>query len=134
MFMLPLLAFLQEIAEPTSFPPPIFPSPEILSFWRTVTTTIPFGTQKVLLTLVGRKYSIGPSPLTSSMTLTYLLFSIAPLLTSPLLPPLLPSLVPGRCFRTWVLITYQLYKPSLFLRYFAPTNVPFLQFSESLLG
>ena len=60
---------------------------------------------------VGRKYSIGPSPLTSSpsKTLTYLHFSIAPPLTSLLLSPLLPYLALGRCFRTWVLITCQLY-------------------------
>ena len=46
------------------------------------------------------------------MSLTYLFFSIAPLavafpLTSPLFPPLSPYLAPRRCFRTWVLITYQ---------------------------
>ena len=41
------------------------------------------------------------------MTTAYLLFSIAPLLTSPLLPSLLPSLAPGRCFKSLVLITYQ---------------------------
>ena len=48
------------------------------------------------------------------MIMTYLLFSIAllvvvPLLTSPLLPSLSPSLVSRRCFRTWVVITYQFY-------------------------
>ena len=59
---------------------------------------------------------------------TYPPFSIAPLavappLTSTLLPPLSPYLAPGRCFRTWVLITYQFYYLSLFLRSFTPTNV-----------
>ena len=49
-----------------------------------------------------------------SMTLTYQLFFIAalafaPPLTSPLLFSLLPYLAPGRCFRTWVLTTYQFY-------------------------
>ena len=43
------------------------------------------------------------------------------------------SFVPGRCFRTWVLTTYQFFYPSLSLRSFAPTSVP-LQFSESSLG
>ena len=64
----------------------------------------------------GMKYSIESSPLTSfpSMTLTYLLFSVVPLvvappLTSPLLPPLSPSVAPGRYFKTWVLITYQFF-------------------------
>ena len=92
--MLPLFALLREIAEPTPFLLSIFPSLEIFSFWGTVTTIIPSGTQKVLPTLVERKCSIGSSPLTSSMTLTYLRFStasraVAPLLTAPFLPPLL---------------------------------------------
>ena len=60
----------------------------------TVTTIIASGTQEVLLTPVGKKYSIGSSLLTFTMVLTCLLFSIAPLalappLTSRLLPPLL---------------------------------------------
>ena len=76
----------------------------------------PSRTQKVPPTPVERKHLIGPSPLASSpsMTLTYLLFFIAPLavaptLTSPLLCSLSPHLAPGRCFRTWVLISYQFY-------------------------
>ena len=77
-----------------SFLSPFFLPPQISLFWGIVTTITPTGTQKVLLTLVGRKYSIGSSPLTSTMTLTYLFFSIAslaiaPPLTSPFLPPLL---------------------------------------------
>ena len=66
------------------------------------------------------KYFIGSSPLIScpSMTLTHPPFYIAPLavappLTFPLLPPLLPFLAPGRCFRTWVLTTYQFFYLSL---------------------
>ena len=107
----PPFALLQQIAEPTPFPPP-----EISSFWGTSTATTPSGTQEVLMTLLGSKYSIGSSLLTSfsSMTLTYLLFSIAPLavahpLTFSLLPSLSPSLAPGRWFRTWVLIIQQFY-------------------------
>ena len=89
----------------------------------------------------GRKHSTGSSPLTfsPSMTLTYPLFSIAPLtvappLTSPLLPLLLPYLAPGRCFRTLVLTTYQFsYLPPL--SGLSPQRAsPFLQFSESSLG
>ena len=89
---------------------------QISSLWGTLTAIILSGTQEVLSTFVGRKYSIRSSLLTSfcPMTLTHLLFSIAPLavaslLTSPLLPPLLPHLAPGKCFRTWALITYQFY-------------------------
>ena len=60
--------------------------------------------------------------------------AVAPLLTSPLLPLLLLFLAPGRCFRTWVLTTYQFFYLSLSLRSFTPTSAPFLQFSESSLG
>ena len=72
------------------------------------------------------KYSIGSSLLTSSpsMTPTYLLFFIAPLavappLTYPLLSPLFPFLAHGRYFRTWVLITYELFYLS---RFWSPTS------------
>ena len=62
------------------------------------------------------------------MTLTHPPFyiaplAVAPLLTSPLLPPLLPFLSPGRCFRTWVLTTYQFFYLSLSLQSFAPTSI-----------
>ena len=36
----------------------------------------------------------------------------------------LSSLASGRCFRTWVMITYKFSKPPLFLRSFASTSVP----------
>ena len=68
------------------------------------------------------KYSTRSSAQTSSpsKTLTHPPFYFAPLavappLTSPLLPPLLLFLAPGRCFRTWVLTTYQFF-------YLSPTN------------
>ena len=112
----PLFTLLQQIAEPTPFLPPFFPLPEISSFWGLQLPSPPLGLKKVLSTPVGKKYLMGSFPLTSfpSMTLTYLLFSIAPLAVatlqiSPLLPLLLASLAPGRCFRTWVLITYKFY-------------------------
>ena len=57
-------------------------------------------TQKVLPTLVGRKYSIGSFPLTSfpSMTLPHLLFSIAPLaVDAPLTFPFAPSSLALSC-------------------------------------
>ena len=114
MFMLPPFALLRRIGEPTTFLPPFFPPPEVFLFWGTLIAIFLSESQKVLPPPLGRKYSIGSSPLTSSpsMTLTYLLFSIAslavaPPLTSFLLPSLSLSLAPGRCFRTWVLITYQ---------------------------
>ena len=43
------------------------------------------------------------------------------------------SLAHGRCFRTWVLTTYQFFYLFLSLWPIAPTSVPFLQFSESSL-
>ena len=101
----------------------------------------PCETQKVLLTPVERKCWIESSPPTSlpSMNLTYLLFSIAPqavdlLLTSPLLLPLSPTLASGRCFTTWVLITYQICWPFFFLRPFAPTNVHLPSIFRKLVG
>ena len=128
------------MAEPTPFLPPFFPS-EISSFWVTSIASTCSGTQEVHPTPVGRKYSIGSSLLTSSlaMTLTHPPFSIAPLavappLTFPLFPSLLPFLAPGRCFRTWVLITYQFFYPFLSLWSFAPTSVPLPSIFRNLAG
>ena len=139
--MLPLFAPLRRISEPTSFLPPSFLPPEISSFWWTSIAITPSGTQESLPTPTGKKYSIGSSLLIASpsMTLTFLLFSIAPLavarpLISPLLPLLLPFLAPGRCYRTWVLMTYQFFYLSFFLRSFTPTSASFFQFLESSLG
>ena len=73
------------------------------------------------------------------MTLTNILFSITPLavappLTFPLLPSLSPFLAPGRCFRTWVLITDQVFYLSLPLWSFAPTSVPLFSILRRLAG
>ena len=137
---IPRFAPPQRMAEPIPFLPQFFPPQEISSFWGTSIAITPSGTQEVLLTPAGRKYLTGSFPLTCSpsMTLTHPLFSIAPLavaplLTSPLVPLLLPFLVPGRCFRTRVLITFQFFYLSLSFWSIAPTSIP-LQFSESLLG
>ena len=128
MCTLPLFAPPQRMAEPIPSLPPFFPSPETSSFWGTSIAITPSGTQEVLPTPEGRKYSTGSSLLTSSpsMTLTHPLFSIAPLLTSPLLLLLLRFLAPGRCFRTLVLTIYQLFYLSLSLRSFVPTSVHLL--------
>ena len=127
----PLFAPPQQMAKPTPFLPPFFPPPEISSFWGTSIAITPSGTQEVLPTPAGKKYSTESSPLTStpSMTLTHPPFSVAPLavaplLTSPLLPLLLPFLAFGRCYRTLVLTTYQFFYPSLSLRSFAPNERP----------
>ena len=129
------------MAEPIPFLPPFFPPPEISSFWGTSITITLFGTQEVLPTPAGRKYLTGSFFLTSSpsMTLTHPPFSIAPLavaplLTCPLLLLLLPFLAPGRCFRTWVLTTYQFFYLSLSLRSFAPTSVPLPSIFRKLAG
>ena len=73
------------------------------------------------------------------MTMTHSPFSIAPLavaplLTSSLLPLLLLFLAPGRCYRTWVLTTYQFFYLSLSLRSFAPTSVPLPSSFRKLAG
>ena len=126
----PLFAPTRWMAEPIPSLPPLFPPPEISSFWGTSIAITPSATQEVLLTPERRKYSTGSSPLTSSpsITMTHPPFSIAPLavapsLTSPLLTLLLPFLAPGMCFRTWVLTIYQFFYPSLSLRLIAPTSV-----------
>ena len=69
----PLFALPRRIAEPIPFLPP-FPPPEISSFCGTSIAITPYGTQEVLPTPMGRKYSTGSSLLTSSPP-----FSIAPL-------------------------------------------------------
>ena len=77
-----LFALLRWMAEPTRFLFPSFP-PEISSFLGTSIAITRFGTQEVLPTPAGRKYSTGSFFLTSSpsMTQTHPPFSIAPLLT-----------------------------------------------------
>ena len=126
----PLFAPPQRMAEPIPFLPPFFPPQKIFSFWGTSIAISPSGTQEALPTLVGRKYLSGSYLLTSSSSMipTHPPFyiaplAVAPLLTSPLLRLFLPFLAPGRCFRTWVLTTYQFYYPSLSLRPIAPTSV-----------
>ena len=137
----PLSAPPQRMAEPIPSLPQFFPPPEISSFWGTSIAITRFGTQEVLPTPAGRKYSTGSSLLTSSpsMTLTRQPFSIAllavaPLLISPLLVLLLLFLAPGRCYRTWVLTIYQFFFPSLSLPSFAPTSVPLPSTFRKLAG
>ena len=119
--MPPLFAPPQQMAELIPFLPSFFPLPGISSFWGTSIAIISFGTQELLPTPIGKKYSTGSSVLTSSpsMTLTHPPFSIAPLavallLTSPLLPPLLPFHAPETCSKTWVLTIKQFFYLSLF--------------------
>ena len=73
------------------------------------------------------------------MTLTHPPFciaplAVAPLLTSPFLLPVLSFLAHGRCFRTWVLTTYQFFYRSLSLRPIAPTSVPLPSIFRKLPG
>ena len=119
-----------------SFSPPILFCRNL--FWGISIAVTPSRTQEVPATPVGRKYSTGSSPLTSSpsMTMTHPPFSIAPLavalLTSPLLPLLLLFSAPGRCFRTWVLTTYQFYlSPS---PAFCPNERPLPSIFRKLAG
>ena len=137
----PLFAPPQRMAEPIPFLPPFFPPSEISSFWGTSIAITPSGTQEVLPTPAGKKYSTGSSSLTSSpsMTLIQPPFSIAPLAVAPLLtsslpPLLLPFLALGRCFRILVLTTYQFFYLSLSLRSFAPTSVPLPSIFRKLAG
>ena len=119
-----------------SFSPSILSSSRNLFILGDFNCHHPSGTQEVLPTPAGRKYSTGSSLLTSSpsMTLTHPPFSIAPLLTSPLVLLLLLFLAPGRCFRTWVLTTYQFFYLSLSLRSFTPTSAPLPSIFRKLAG
>ena len=66
----PLFAPPQRIADSIPSLPPFFPPPEISSFWGTSIAITRFGTQEVLLTPMGRKYSTGSFRLTSSPSKT----------------------------------------------------------------
>ena len=66
MCTLPLFAPPQRMAEPIPSLPPFFPSPETSSLWGTSIAITPSGTQEVLPTPEGRKYSTRSSLLTSS--------------------------------------------------------------------
>ena len=136
-----LFAPSQRMAEPIPFLPPFFPFPEISLFWGTSIAITPSGTQKVLSIPAGRMYSTGSSLLTSSpsMILTHPPFSIAPLAVAPLLtfplPPLLsPFLASGRCYRSWVLTTYQFLYLSLSLQPITPTSIPLPSTFRKLAG
>ena len=124
------------MAELTPSLPQFFPPPKIFSFWGTSIAITPSRTQEVLPTPAGRKYLTGSSPLTFSlsMILTHPPFSIAPLLTSPLLHLFLPFPAPGRCFRTWVLTTYQFFYPSLSLWPIAQTSIHLSSIFRKLAG
>ena len=100
-----------------SFTPSIFPSSKNLfilrNFNRDLTVT-PSGTQTILLAHEGRKHLIGSSSLNSippnHADIPTHLHHFSGNRYSPgifFTPPPAPSLAPGRCFRTWVLITYQ---------------------------
>ena len=54
--------------------------------------------------------------------------------SSPVISFAPSSLASGKCFRTWILITYQFCKPSLFLGLSLQRSSLFLQFSVSSLG
>ena len=124
-----------------SFSPSILPSSRNLFILGDFNCHHPLWDSRGTSDPAGRKYSTESSPLTSSpsMTLTHTPFSIAPLavalpLTSPFLPPLLLFPAPGRCFRTWVLTTYQFFYLSLSFRSFAPTSVPYPSTFRKLAG
>ena len=136
MFTLPPFTLLRRMAQPTPFLSPFF-----LPSSRDLFILGDFNCHHPLWNLMGTSDLRGEevfdwviSSDLLSMTLTYPLSSIAPSLTSSLLSPLLPFLAHGRCFRTWVLITYQFFYLSLSLRSFTPTNVPLPSIFRKLTG
>ena len=85
---------------PNSFSPSILPS------LRNFFTLLDFNCHHPLWDSRSTSDHAGRKFLTKSFLLTFSL-------KFPLLSPLLPFLAPGRCFRTWVLTTYQFFYLSL---------------------
>ena len=110
------------------FSPPFFPPPEIFSFWEILTTfwdsrdtSDPRGEEVFNCVISFDLLAFNDSDIPAllhrlSCSRSFPDISFAPFLS--------PFFAPGRCFRIWVLITYQFFYLSLFLRSFAPTNVP----------
>ena len=137
----PLFAPPRRMAGPIPSLPQFFPPPGVSSFWGTSVAIARFGTREVLPTPVGRRYSTGSSPRTSSpsVTLARPPFSVAPpavapLLASPLLLLLLLFLAPGGCCGAWVLTACRFFCLSLFLRSFAPAGAPLPSIFGKLAG
>ena len=131
MFMLPLFVLLRRMAEATIFLSSFFLAPEISLFWDNSFAITHSGTQKILSTPVERKNLIGSSLLTSLNdpdipTLFYR--SFLDIFFAP------SSLAPWRCFRTWLLITYQFFYLSLSLWSGAPTSVSHPSIFRKLAG
>ena len=124
-----------------SFSPSILPSSRNLFILGDFNCHHPLWDSRVTSDPAGKKYSTDSSPLISSpsTTLTHPPFSIAsvavaPLLTSLFPPLLLRFLALGRCYKTWVLTTYQFFYPSLSLRSFTPTSAPLPSIFRNLAG
>ena len=77
----------------------------------------------LLFLLMSGNGHLNPGPIFPCSVCAENSFYIAPPLTYPLLPLLLIFLAPEKCFRTWVLTTYQSFYLSLSLRPIAPTSV-----------
>ena len=106
----------QWMAEPISFPPR-----EIYSFWGLQLPSPPLGLKSYFRPpgeeVFNWVISSDLLPLNDPDTPTLLHRSSSDISFAP------SSLAPGRCFRTWVLTTYQFFCLSLSLRPFAPTSV-----------
>ena len=140
MCTLPLFALLRRMAEPTPFLPPFFHPPEISSFWGLQLLSPPIGLKRYVQPSWGKVFvwviSSDLLPLNDS-DLPFLLHRLSSSRSSPnisFLPSLSPFPAPGRCFRTWVLISYQFFYLSLSLRSFTPTSFPLSSIFRKLAG
>ena len=120
-----------------SFFPPFFLPPEI-SFWRTSTAIIICGTKKAFPIFVGEEVTHGVISSNhvsiNDPDIPTVLHCFSGNFSYPDVSYVPSSLAPRRCFKTWLLITYQFYIPSFFFWFFAPTNVPLPLIFKKLLG
>ena len=135
MFMLPLFALSQEIAEPTAFLSPCFHFQKSLQFGRLQFPSRPLGLKWYFRPRGENVFNwIISYDLLNDFDISIFLKSSSGNRSSPDIFFTLSSLASDRCFRTWVLITYQFYKPFLFLLSFASTKVPLPSIFGKLAG
>ena len=117
------------MAELAPFLPPFFPPPEISLFWGTSISITFSVTQKLLPTVVERRESMEKNRHVRVIQREKVKRDDPMEYSS-----LSPFLADGRCFRIWVLITYQFFYLPLSFWSFAQTSVPLPSIFRKLTG